>query len=151
VAPTNEYGRTVNRFGYRAAALAAVFYVCGCHPYAPPPLPALAPQPELPKAEVPATSFEATAYTVDGETASGVQTRKGIVAADPKVLPIGSRIRVQGTAGYDGEYIVADTGREIKGREIDIYIANAAEARRFGRKQVSVEVLERGAQRLSVQ
>jgi 3D (Asp-Asp-Asp) domain-containing protein len=97
-----------------------------------------------PAAEVPAISFEATAYTIEGRTASGAQTRAGIVAADPNVLPIGSRIRVSGAGRYDGEYTVKDTGREIKGREIDIYIAIDAEAKRFGRKNVTVEVLERG-------
>jgi 3D (Asp-Asp-Asp) domain-containing protein len=139
--------RTAKTSGYRVAVLAAVLAVCGCRPSAPPPAPAPPPppqQPEPPKAEVPATSFEATAYTIEGETASGAQTRKGIVAADPKVLPIGSRIRVQGAGQYDGEYTVKDTGREIKGREIDVYIANDAEAKRFGRKNVTVEVLERG-------
>jgi 3D (Asp-Asp-Asp) domain-containing protein len=139
--------RTAKTSGYRVAVLAAILAVCGCRPSAPPPAPAPPPppqQPEPPKAEVPATSFEATAYTIEGETASGAQTRKGIVAADPKVLPIGSRIRVQGAGQYDGEYTVKDTGREIKGREIDVYIANDAEAKRFGRKNVTVEVLERG-------
>jgi 3D (Asp-Asp-Asp) domain-containing protein len=97
----------------------------------------------MPAAKVPATSFEATAYTVEGQTASGARTRAGIVAADPNVLPIGTRIRVSGAGDYDGEYTVKDTGREIKGREIDIYIADAAEAKRFGRKNVTVEVLER--------
>ena len=138
--------RTAKTSGYRVAVLAAVLAVVGCRPSLPPPAPPPPPtqQPEPPKAEVPATSFEATAYTIEGETASGAQTRKGIVAADPKVLPIGSRIRVQGAGQYDGEYTVKDTGREIKGREIDLYIANDAEAKRFGRKNVTVEVLERG-------
>jgi 3D (Asp-Asp-Asp) domain-containing protein len=91
---------------------------------------------------VPTISFEATAYTVEGETASGAQTRSGIVAADPNVLPIGSRIRVRGAGKYDGEYTVKDTGAEIKGHKIDIYIANDAEAKRFGRKNVTVEVID---------
>jgi 3D (Asp-Asp-Asp) domain-containing protein len=60
------------------------------------------------------------------------------------VLPTGSRIRVGGAGPYDGEYIVKDTGREIKGHAIDIYIANDAEAKRFGRKRMTVEVVERG-------
>ena len=146
--------RTAKTSGYRVAVLAAVLAVVGCRPSLPPPAPPPPPpqQPEPPKAEVPATSFEATAYTIEGETASGAQTRKGIVAADPKVLPIGSRVRVQGAGQYDGEYTVKDTGREIKGREIDLYIANDAEAKRFGRKNVTVEVLERGnGQRLSTE
>jgi hypothetical protein len=90
--------RTAKTSGYRVAVLAAVLAVVGCRPSLPPPAPPPPPpqQPEPPKAEVPATSFEATAYTIEGETASGAQTRKGIVAADPKVLPIGSRIRVPG-------------------------------------------------------
>ena len=143
----------MNRSGYRVVVLAAVLAVCGCHSVAPPLAPAPPPpQPALPKAEVPATSFEATAYSIEGETASGAQTHKGIVAADPKVLPLGSRIRVRGAGQYDGEYIVKDTGREIQGREIDIYIASDAEAKRFGRKNVNVEVLERGnGQRSSAQ
>ncbi|HSQ00833.1 MAG TPA: 3D domain-containing protein [Candidatus Dormibacteraeota bacterium] len=88
--------------------------------------------------------FEATAYTIEGRTASGKETRHGIVAADPRVLPIGSRIRVTDAASYSGVYEVADTGRAIKGHEIDIYIENAAEARRFGRRSVQVEVLQLG-------
>jgi 3D (Asp-Asp-Asp) domain-containing protein len=88
--------------------------------------------------------FEATAYTVEGRTASGRRTRQGIVAADPRVLPLGSRIRVTNAGAYSGDYEVADTDREIKGREIDIYIENGAEARRFGRRAVEVEVLQLG-------
>ena len=88
--------------------------------------------------------FSATAYSIEGRTASGVQTRKGIVAADPRVLPLGSRIRVHEAGEYDGEYVVRDTGPGIRGREIDIYMPNDAEARRFGRRAVKVEVLRRG-------
>jgi 3D (Asp-Asp-Asp) domain-containing protein len=101
---------------------------------APPPAP---PQPVT-------RAFEATAYTLEGQTASGSMTRDGVVAADPRVLPLGTRIRVSGAGVYDGEYVVTDTGREIKGNEIDIYIRNNAEAKRFGRQQVQVEVLEKG-------
>lgn len=92
-----------------------------------------------------AQTFSATAYAIDGTTASGAQTRKGIVAADPRVLPLGSRIRVSDAGAYDGEYVVHDTGPAIKGREIDIYMPSDAEAKRFGRRPVKVEVLSRGA------
>jgi 3D (Asp-Asp-Asp) domain-containing protein len=88
--------------------------------------------------------FEATAYSIEGTTASGSATRHGIVAADPKVLPLGSRIRVDGAGKYSGEYVVKDTGRTIRGREIDIYMAEYVEARRFGRRDVRVEVLDYG-------
>jgi rare lipoprotein A len=87
--------------------------------------------------------FEATAYSITGTTASGKQTRPGIVAADPAVLPLGSRIRVHGAGAYSGVYIVADTGSGVNGREIDIFIQDGAEAKRFGRRRVQVEILER--------
>jgi len=46
-----------------------------------------------------------------------------------------------------GEYEVRDTGRGIKGQEIDIYIAGDGEAKRFGRRRVKVEILERKRRR----
>ena len=92
-------------------------------------------------------SFSATAYSIEGRTASGVHTRRGIVAADPRVLPIGSRLRVPEAGEYDGEYVVHDTGPAIRGREIDIYVPSDAAAKRFGRRTVKVEVLSRGERR----
>lgn len=89
----------------------------------------------------PGETFEATAYSIEGKTASGKHAREGICAADPDVLPLGSRIRVHDAGAYSGECEIADTGRAIKGREIDIYLANDREAKRFGRKKVRVEVL----------
>ena len=87
--------------------------------------------------------FTATAYSVEGETASGKQTVEGrTVAADTAVLPIGTRIEVKGAGPYSGTYVVHDNGRKINGREIDIFIDAPAEAKRFGKKQVSVRVLE---------
>ena len=86
-------------------------------------------------------AFAATAYSIEGKTADGSRAREGIVAADPKVLPLGTRIRVQGAGAYDGEYVVRDTGRAVKGREIDVYLANDREAKGFGRKNVQVEVV----------
>ena len=88
--------------------------------------------------------FMATAYTVENETASGVQVKDGHVAADPDLLPIGSRIRVNGAGRYSGVYTVTDTGKKIQGREIDIYIRNNAEAKAFGKKEVQVKVLKLG-------
>jgi 3D (Asp-Asp-Asp) domain-containing protein len=87
------------------------------------------------------TTFTATAYCLTGTTATGMQTRPGIVAADPRVLPLGSRIRVSGAGGYSGVYTVADTGRAIRGRRIDIFMSDLRAAKRFGRRRVGVEVL----------
>jgi len=46
--------------------------------------------------------------------------------------------------GYDGIYTVTDTGREIKGRELDLYLDDCAEAQQFGRRAMRVAVIRRG-------
>jgi 3D (Asp-Asp-Asp) domain-containing protein len=90
-------------------------------------------------------AFAATAYCRGTLTASGVGVRAGIAAADPEILPIGSVIQVDGVAArYHGIYTVLDTGPEIKGREIDIYMWNCDEAVSFGRQQVKLTVLRSG-------
>lgn len=86
----------------------------------------------------------ARAYALKTKTATGAHPQIGIVAADPKLLPMGSRIRVSGAGRYNGIYTVGDTGATIKGHEIDIHVKSPAEARRFGRKRVTVEVLALG-------
>lgn len=82
-------------------------------------------------------AFSATAYCLKGKTASGSGVRRGIVAADPRVLPLGTRISLNAGA-YTGSYVVADTGGAIKGKKLDIWISNCSEARRFGRRTVMV-------------
>lgn len=86
-----------------------------------------------------------TAYCDVGETASGAYTRRGIVAADPVVLPLGSQIQVRGLGrGLDGRYDVEDTGREIKGQELDIFMRDCGQAKAFGRRHARVKVLRVG-------
>ncbi len=87
-----------------------------------------------------ARSFRATAYCLQGRTASGSGVRRGIVAADRRVLPLGTRIQVSAGA-YSGTYTVADTGGVIKGRILDIWVPTCAEAIRFGRRNISVSVV----------
>lgn len=87
--------------------------------------------------------FNATAYCLRGRTANGGSVRRGIVAADPRVLPLGTRIYLNAGA-YSGSYIVADTGGGVKGRKLDIWVPNCSEAMRFGRRTVSVNILGRG-------
>ena len=74
------------------------------------------PQPLPPGA---GTAFTATAYSGGGRTASGTVPQQGIVAADPAVLPMGSRIRVR-AGKYSGDYTVRVTGGSIRGRKIDV-------------------------------
>ncbi len=82
-------------------------------------------------------AFSATAYCLKGRTASGAGVRRGIVAADPRVLPLGTRISLN-AGTYTGSYVVADTGGAIKGRKLDIWVSSCSEARRFGRRTVLV-------------
>lgn len=94
-------------------------------------------------------TFTATAYAIDAKTATGKYTHEGrTVAADPAVLPLGTKIQVRGAGPYSGTYLVHDTGRKINGREIDIFMESAARAKRFGKKKVRVRILERAGSRL---
>ncbi len=87
--------------------------------------------------------FEATAYCDEGITKSGIPVAPGIVAADPKVLPLGSLIRLENTE-YRGIYRVLDTGGLVKGKIIDIYIPSLERAIEFGRRPVQIVVLRYG-------
>jgi 3D (Asp-Asp-Asp) domain-containing protein len=98
------------------------------------------------QALAPPASFVATAYSLRGRTASGRMVSRGLIAADPSVLPLGSRVLLE-HPGYSGEYVVADTGGSIRGRRIDIWTPSAGEAMRFGRRTVKLTVLSYGARR----
>lgn len=66
------------------------------------------------------------------------------MAADPDLLPIGSRIAIRRAGRYSGEYVVADTGEKIQGRRLDIFIPSTPACKKFGRKRVRVTVLSIG-------
>lgn len=87
-------------------------------------------------------AFKATAYCLQGRTATGGGVRRGIVAADPRVLPLGTQIQIAAGA-YSGTYTVADTGGVVKGRILDVWVPSCSEAMRFGRKTVMVSVLSK--------
>jgi 3D (Asp-Asp-Asp) domain-containing protein len=89
--------------------------------------------------------FSATAYCKGTTTASGVNVRTGIAAADPDLLPVGSVIHVERVAEkYSGIYTVMDTGPKVQGRQIDIYMWSCHEALDFGRRSIQVTVLRLG-------
>ena len=90
-----------------------------------------------------ARAFSATAYCLKGRTASGGNVKRGIVAADPRVLPLGTRISMN-AGSYSGSYLVADTGGAVRGRKLDIWVPSCSEARRFGRRNVTVAVVGKG-------
>jgi 3D (Asp-Asp-Asp) domain-containing protein len=84
-------------------------------------------QNRTPSQPQPGTAVEvsATAYCDIGKTQSGTNARRGIVAADPRVLPVGSVVRVEGLPQrHNGIYTVMDTGSAVKGRVIDIFMAD---------------------------
>ena len=87
--------------------------------------------------------MEATAYlptdgSAEGLTAMGIPATYGIVAVDPDVIPLGSRVYIP---GY-GEALAADTGGAIYGYRIDLCMESYDEAMDFGRRNVTVFVLK---------
>ena len=73
-----------------------------------------------------------------GVTATGMVARRGVVAVDPNVIPLGSRLYIP---GY-GEAIAADTGGAIVGNTIDLCMESYDEAIQFGRRSVEVYVID---------
>lgn len=92
--------------------------------------------------------MEATAYTAHrsgggtgtGRTASGLPAGYGLVAVDPRVIPFGTVLYIE---GY-GMAIAADKGRAIKGRRIDLFFHSRHAALQFGRRRVRVHILANG-------
>ncbi|HXF97341.1 MAG TPA: 3D domain-containing protein [Gaiellaceae bacterium] len=80
--------------------------------------------------------MDAVAYHLPGRTALGIPCRKGVVAVDPRVIPLGTRLYVP---GY-GRAIAADVGTAIKGRIIDLWMPSTAAARAWGRRTVTITV-----------
>jgi 3D (Asp-Asp-Asp) domain-containing protein len=90
----------------------------------------------------------ATAYCNRGPTSSGVRVQRGVVAADMRRWPLGTRLQVVAPGqSYAGVYTVLDTGSRIKGRDLDIFMASCDHARRFGRRTVQVRILATGKSR----
>jgi 3D (Asp-Asp-Asp) domain-containing protein len=90
-------------------------------------------------------AFTATAYCRGQQTSAGVAPRRGVAAADPSLLPLGSIVDVDADDGsFDGVYSILDTGPNIVGRRIDLYIYNCDEAVEFGRQGVRLTVLRMG-------
>jgi 3D (Asp-Asp-Asp) domain-containing protein len=89
--------------------------------------------------------FVATAYCKGTTTASGVQVRTGIAAADPDLLPVGSVIQIDNLPEkYNGIYTIMDTGPAVQGRKIDVYMWSCYEALSFGRRSILLTVLRLG-------
>jgi 3D (Asp-Asp-Asp) domain-containing protein len=101
--------------------------------------------PSAPPAPGARITFSATAYCKGLVTTSGVAVQKGVMAADPTLLPVGSVIDFSiNDPKYDGIYTILDTGPEIHGREVDVYMWSCFDALKFGRKSAHVTVLRLG-------
>ena len=87
----------------------------------------------------------ATAYTAKAgaRTASGRVASVGCVAVDPKVIPMGSKLYITTPNGkiVYGTAVAADTGGAIKGNKVDLYYNTYNECIQFGRRNVTVYVL----------
>ena len=89
----------------------------------------------------------ATAYTASSgsKTASGRVAQYGVIAVDPKVIPLGTKLYVESTDdGKTWKYgycVAGDTGGAIKGNKIDLYYNSEKECVQFGRRSAVVYVL----------
>jgi 3D (Asp-Asp-Asp) domain-containing protein len=79
---------------------------------------------------------DAVAYHLPGHTASGLPVGVGVIAVDPSVIPLGTRVFVP---GY-GPAVAADTGSAIRGAIIDLWMPSTAAARAWGRRTVTITV-----------
>ena len=82
---------------------------------------------------------QATGYTHTGNrTATGTIPRRGTIAVDPRVIPLGTRIYVPGY-GYG---VAEDTGGAVNGRIIDLFFNTRTEAINWGRRTVQIKILD---------
>jgi 3D (Asp-Asp-Asp) domain-containing protein len=79
---------------------------------------------------------DAVAYHLPGRTASGLPVGPGVVAVDPRLIPLGTRLFIP---GY-GPGIAADTGSAIKGRIIDLWMPTYAATQSWGHRTVTITI-----------
>jgi 3D (Asp-Asp-Asp) domain-containing protein len=90
--------------------------------------------------------FVATGYSANDPeqgtnniTATGKEIKKGMIAVDPKIIPLGTEVEIKDM----GLFIAEDTGGWIKGNRIDIYFDTKEQAEQFGRKVIWVRILDK--------
>lgn len=81
-------------------------------------------------------TVEASGYAIRGTTATGLPTGWGVVAVDPSLIPLGTRLSIP---GY-GEGVAADTGGAVRGAHIDLWFPSVAEALAWGRRTVTITI-----------
>jgi 3D (Asp-Asp-Asp) domain-containing protein len=121
----------------KAAQRASVRLSAETPPRAAPP--AATPSSPVVSASAPGTRtlvVDAVAYHLPGHTASGLPVGVGVIAVDPTVIPLGTRVFVP---GY-GAAVAADVGSAIRGTIIDLWMPSTAAARAWGRRTVTITV-----------
>jgi 3D (Asp-Asp-Asp) domain-containing protein len=104
------------------------------------PAPANDPAPTAAPAPAPAPSggrtitVSSTGYSLQGHAATGLPVGWGVVAVDPNVIPLGTKLTIP---GY-GEGVAADTGSAVRGTDIDLWFPTLAQARAWGRRTVTI-------------
>jgi 3D (Asp-Asp-Asp) domain-containing protein len=76
----------------------------------------------------------ATGYALTGHTATGLRVGWGVVAVDPSVIPLGTRLSVP---GY-GEAVAADIGSGVQGSMIDVWFPSVGQAQGWGRRTITI-------------
>ena len=79
-------------------------------------------------------TVSSTGYSLPGRTATGIPAGWGVIAVDPSVIPLGTRLTVP---GY-GEGVAADTGSAVRGADIDLWFPTLPQARAWGRRTVTI-------------
>lgn len=87
-----------------------------------------------PPAEGHTLTVSSTGYSLPGHTSSGLPVGWGVVAVDPTVIPLGTRLTIP---GY-GEGVAADTGSAVRGADIDLWFPTLGQARAWGRRTITI-------------
>ena len=94
----------------------------------------VAPSPTAPTQAGETLTVSSTGYSLPGRTSTGLPVGWGVIAVDPSVIPLGTRVTVP---GY-GEAVAADTGSAVRGATIDLWFPSLAQARAWGRRTVTI-------------
>jgi 3D (Asp-Asp-Asp) domain-containing protein len=136
----NALEARVRRAEKKSATLTAAAAAAETATAAPTPAPSPANDPPPAAAAAPAPSggrtitVSSTGYSLPGHTATGLPVGWGVVAVDPNVIPLGTKLTIP---GY-GEGVAADTGSAVRGNDIDLWFPTLAQARAWGRRAVTI-------------
>ncbi|MGH3028922.1 MAG: 3D domain-containing protein [Gaiellaceae bacterium] len=100
------------------------------------PTPVSAPAPTSPPSPGTRMTVSSTGYCLRGRTSTGIPTGWGVVAVDPAVIPLGTRMTIP---GY-GEGVAADTGSAVRGAMIDVWFPTCSQALEWGRRTVTITI-----------